>query len=264
MIEKKLSKDNMKKGIYILPSLFTTASLFFGFYSIVSSYQGEFERAAIAILISSFFDMIDGKVARMTGTTSKFGVEYDSLSDLVSFGVAPGFLAFTWALLPFGRYGWLAGFLYIACAALRLARFNVQVETVEKSKFKGVPSPAAAGMIALTVLLYYFMGGNGATKHVILLLMIYLLAFLMVSNITYRSFKGLELKNRKPFSMLVGALLLMVLIIAEPQVILFTLGVVYISSGPFELIYNISRRRLRARSSAASPKYKDGGGNSKS
>lgn len=255
MIERKLSKDNMKKGIYILPSLFTTASLFFGFYSIVSSYKDEFEKAAIAILISSFFDMIDGKVARVTGTTSKFGVEYDSLADLVSFGVAPGFLAFTWALQPFGRYGWLAGFLYIACAALRLARFNVQVETVEKSKFKGVPSPAAAGMIALTVLLYYYLGGSGATKHVILLLMIYMLAFLMVSNISYRSFKGLELKNRKPFSLLVIAVLLMVLIIAEPQVILFVLAFVYIFSGPFELIYNIGRRRSRSRNKGISAKH---------
>ncbi len=254
-MEKKLSKDNMKKGIYILPSLFTTASLFFGFFSIVSSYKGDFEKAAVAILISSFFDMIDGKVARVTGTTSKFGVEYDSLADLVSFGVAPGFLAFTWALQPFGRYGWLAGFLYIACAALRLARFNVQIETVEKSKFKGVPSPAAAGMIALTVLLYYYLGGFGATKHVILLLMIYMLAFLMVSNISYRSFKGLELKNRKPFSLLVVAVLLMVLIIAEPQVILFTLAVVYIVSGPFELVYNIGRRKSRSRSKRITARY---------
>jgi len=236
----------MKKGIYLLPNVFTTASLFFGFYSIVASYQGEFKKAAIAIVVSAIFDTIDGKVARLTGTTSRFGVEYDSLADLIAFGMAPGFLAYTWALVPFGRYGWLAGFLYVTCTALRLARFNVQSDTVEKSRFKGVPSPAAAGLIATTVLLYYYLGGSGATtKHMTLLLMIYLLAFLMVSNVTYHSFKELELANRKPFSLLVVAVLLMILVIAEPQVMLFTIGLVYISSGPIELIYKLTWRKLR-------------------
>jgi len=245
----KLSKDHMKKGIFILPSLFTTASLFFGFYSIVSSFNGEFKTAAWSIVISGMFDMIDGKIARLTGTTSRFGVEYDSLADLIAFGVAPGFLAYTWALVPFGRYGLLASFLYVACTALRLARFNVQVETVEKTKFKGIPSPGAAGMIATTVLLYYYLGGSGtASKHLILLFLIYFLAFLMVSNITYRSTKDLDLGKRKPFSLLVIAILIMILIIAEPQVMLFIIGVVYVSSGPLELVFNLVKRRLRDKS----------------
>ena len=241
----RLSKDNMKKGIYILPNLFTTTALFFGFYSIVSSYQGDYVWAAKAIIIASIFDMLDGKVARLTGTTSQFGVEYDSLADLISFGMAPAFLAYTWALLPFGKYGWVAAFLYLTCAALRLARFNVQVETVEKTKFKGVPSPAAAGMIAITVLLSFYLGGIGDTKHVTLLLMVYVLAFLMVSNFSYRSLKALDLSNRKPFRLLVVAVVLFVLIITEPQVMLFILGVVYIVSGPAELMLSLYRRRTR-------------------
>lgn len=246
----KVSKDHMKKGIYLLPNLLTTTSLFFGFYSIVASYQGEFKKAAVAIIISGVFDMIDGKVARMTGTTTRFGVEYDSLADLIAFGVAPGFLAFTWALVPFGRYGWLAGFLYVTCTALRLARFNVQVETVEKSKFKGIPSPGAAGMIATTVLIYYHLGGNGTTKHVTLLLMIYSLAFLMVSNISYRSSKALDLSKRKPFSLLVIAVLMMMLIVAEPQILLFSISLAYVLSGPLELLYNLIRRRFRRKAPA--------------
>lgn len=248
----KLSKDHMKRGIFLIPNLLTTASLFFGFYSIVASYQGEFKKAAIAIILSGVFDMLDGKIARLTGATSKFGVEYDSLSDMIAFGVAPGFLAYTWALVPFGRYGWLAGFLYVTCTALRLARFNVQAETVEKTRFKGIPSPGAAGMIATTVLMYYYLGGSGATsKHVTLLLLIYLLAFLMVSNVTYRSTKALDLSKRKPFSLLVIAVLFMILIVAEPVVMLFVIGAVYVASGPVELLYNLLRRRLRDKKKAA-------------
>ena len=138
----------MRKGIYIIPNLITTTALFLGFSSIILSFQGDFKTAAWAILLAGIFDMLDGKVARLTNTTSKFGIEYDSLSDLISFGVAPGLLAFTWAFQPFGKSGWVAAFLYVVCAALRLARFNVQSETVEKQKFKGLPSPGAAGMIA--------------------------------------------------------------------------------------------------------------------
>lgn len=254
----KLSRDNMKKGIYILPNLFTTGALFFGFYSVVSSYNGDYKWAAISIVISAIFDTLDGKVARLTGTTSKFGVEYDSLADLISFGMAPAFLAYTWALIPFGRYGWLAAFLYLTCAALRLARFNVQVETVEKTRFKGVPSPAAAGMIAITVLLSYHLGGIGSTKHFTILLMVYFLAFLMVSNVTYRSFKELEFSKRQPFSLLVVAVLLLILIIAEPQVMLFTIGVIYLISGPVELMLNLAKRKARD-SKLSETKKKDTG-----
>lgn len=237
----------MKKGIYIVPSLLTTAALFFGFASVLSSFQGDFEKAAWAIVAAGIFDMLDGKVARLTNTTSKFGVEYDSLSDLVSFGVAPGVLAYAWALEPFGRSGSLAAFLFLACAALRLARFNVQSETVEKDKFKGLPSPGGAGMIAATVLFYYYMGGLGALpeKHITLLLLVYFLAFLMVSNVAYWSTKEMGLEDRKPFSLLVISILVVVLVVAEPQVMLFVIGVVYTFSGPIEHMQKLIKRQFR-------------------
>ena len=237
----------MKKGIYILPNLITTTALFLGFSAIIMAFQGDFKNAAWAILLAGIFDMLDGKVARLTKTTSKFGIEYDSLSDLISFGVAPGLLAFTWAFQPFGRSGWLASFLYVVCAALRLARFNVQSETVEKDKFKGLPSPGAAGMIAATVLFYYHLGGSGALpeKHVTLLVMVYFLAFLMVSNVGYWSSKDMGLGDRKPFSLLVISILVIILIISEPEIMLFVIGVVYALSGPVEHMLKLIKRQFR-------------------
>lgn len=239
----------MKKGIYIIPSLLTTTALYFGFFSIVSSFQGDFSKAAWAIVVAGIFDLLDGKVARLTKTTSEFGVQYDSLSDLVSFGLAPGILAFAWALEPFGRYGLLAAFLYVTCAALRLARFNVNSDTVEKKKFKGLPTPGGAGMIAATVLFYYHLGGNGSLpeKHVTLLLLVYFLAFLMISNVSYWSSKDLGLDNRKPFSLLVISILVIVLIISEPEVMLFIIGVVYTFSGPADHMLNLAKRQFRGK-----------------
>ena len=159
---KRRPRPQFSKSIYILPNLFTTASLFCGFYSIISSINGDFLAAAVAIVIAGVFDGLDGAVARATHTTSKFGVEYDSLADLVSFGVAPGVLAYLWALNPFGRLGWVAGFLYVACGALRLARFNVYVPVKDQSYFQGLPIPAAASMIATTVFLFNHFGHTGS------------------------------------------------------------------------------------------------------
>ena len=141
-------RESLKRGVYLLPNLVTTGGLFAGFYGIVATMKGDYQLAAWFILISAVFDALDGKVARLTGTTSRFGVEYDSLVDLVSFGVAPGLLMYSWALQPFGKFGWLAAFLYVVCGALRLARFNIQVNTVESRRFVGLPVPAAAGMVA--------------------------------------------------------------------------------------------------------------------
>src|SRR5512133_1496950 len=172
--------ESIKRGIYILPNLVTTGSLFAGFYSLVSTLNGNYQAAAIWIFISAICDGLDGKVARMTGTTSKFGVEYDSLADLVAFGVTPGLMMYAWALKPFGRLGWLAAFLFVVCGALRLARFNVQVNTVESKRFVGLPIPAAASMVSATVLLFYHFGW-GSYKKVTILILIYCLAFLMVS-----------------------------------------------------------------------------------
>jgi CDP-diacylglycerol---serine O-phosphatidyltransferase len=241
--EKIDMSENMRKGIYILPNLFTTGSLFAGFYSMVATMGGDYRTAAIWVLVSSVFDGLDGKVARLTGTSSKFGVEYDSLADLVAFGVTPGLLMYSWALKPFGRLGWLAAFLFVVCGALRLARFNVQVNTVESKRFVGLPIPAAASMVSATVLLFYHMNWESSYKRAAILVLIYSLAFLMVSSIKYYSFKDPGVIKRQPFAFLVLAILLLIVIAAEPVVMLFVLFVCYLASGPIGFIMTWPRRR---------------------
>jgi len=240
--EKIDMAESMRKGIYILPNLFTTGSLFAGFYGIVATTNGDFNNAAIWILVSSIFDGLDGKVARLTGTSTKFGVEYDSLADLVAFGVAPGILMYSWALKPFGRLGWLAAFLFVVCGALRLARFNVQVNTVESKRFVGLPIPAAASMVSATVLLFHRFGW-GSYKKLAILILIYSLAFLMVSSFRYYSFKDPELIKRQPFAFLVLAILLLIVIAAEPFIMLFAVFFAYIASGPMGFLMTYPRRR---------------------
>lgn len=236
-----------RKGVYLLPSLITTFGLFAGFYSIIASFRADFLSAALVILAANVFDILDGRIARLTKTTSRFGIEYDSLSDLIAFGVAPGILVYRWALEPWGSWGWLAASLYVTCGALRLARFNVQYETTEKRHFFGLPIPAAAEVIAATVLLYYRFGGEGAThKHAILLLVTYALAGLMVSNITYFSFKESELYRRQPFWIFIAVIVLLKLFIAEPQIMLFAAFSLYASSGPLRWLF-VRGKRLRAR-----------------
>lgn len=231
-----------KKGVYLLPNLITSASLFGGFYAIIAAFDGEFQKAAVAILVSAVLDGLDGRVARLTGSSSKFGVEYDSLSDLVAFGIAPGVLIFTWALKPFGKYGWLAAFLYVVCGALRLARFNVQITTVERGKFSGLPIPLAAALLASTVLMYHYLG-LGA-EYITVLVMVYALAFLMISNVKYYSFKEFNLTKRMPFRFLVGLVFLLVVIAAEPVIMLFLLTGGYVLSGPVTLL--LSKRKKLA------------------
>ncbi|MBE0599137.1 MAG: CDP-diacylglycerol--serine O-phosphatidyltransferase [Desulfuromonadales bacterium] len=239
-------RESLRRGVYILPNLFTTGNLFAGFYGIVSAMNGNYQVAAWFILISAIFDALDGKVARLTGTTSKFGVEYDSLVDLVAFGVAPGLLMYAWALKPFGKLGWLAAFLYVVCGALRLARFNVQVTTVESKRFVGLPIPAAASMVAACVLLFYHLGGSGTIQKVSILILIYVLAFLMVSNFRYYSFKDPELFKRQPFGFLVLAIFLIIVIVAQPEIMFFTLFVIYTISGPIGYLAHLVRRKKRS------------------
>jgi CDP-diacylglycerol--serine O-phosphatidyltransferase len=236
----------MKRGVYILPNLFTTGSLFCGFYAIIAAFNKNYIHAAVAIAIAVVFDGIDGKVARLTKTTSRFGVEYDSLSDLIAFGVAPAILVFAWALQPYGKFGWLAVFLYVACGALRLARFNVQVDTVESRYFRGLPIPGAAGLIVATVFLLNRLDVRGEVTNLFILLMIYLLAFLMVSNIRYPSFKHLELLKRKPFSTLVAIVLVIVVVVAEPGIILFIIAASYLLLGPVGVVRGWYRKRETA------------------
>lgn len=245
-LEPRKRGKGIKKGVYLLPNLLTSASLFGGFYSIVASLEGNYELSAVAILVSAVLDGLDGRIARLTGSSSKFGVEYDSLSDMVSFGLAPVILIFTWALQPFGRYGWLAAFLYVVCGALRLARFNVQVTTVEQKRFNGLPIPAAAALVASTVLLFYYLDQEDMAKHVTILILIYLLAFLMVSNVKYYSFKEFNLSRRMPFRLLIGLIFLLIVIAAEPQIMLFALTFGYVVSGPLTMLIE-RRKRLTQR-----------------
>lgn len=230
-----------------LPCMFTIASLFCGFFAIVAAIKGNFVIAANTILIAAVFDGLDGRVARMTGTTSDFGKELDSLCDLVSFGVAPALLAYMWALEPFGRYGWLAGFLYVATTALRLARFNTQ-HTGKSKHFVGLPCPAAAAMISSSVLFSHYLGIEGTVNHISLLFLVYVLSYLMVSTHLYYSFKQTSSKRSRAFQLFVATLLLFILVAAEYEVMLFLIFSIYISSGPFFAVTRRLRRIvLRAR-----------------
>jgi len=236
-------RENLRKGVYLLPNLITSGSLFAGFYVIIASTNGDFVRAAWFILLSAILDGLDGKVARMTGTTSKFGVELDSLADVVAFGVAPGVLMYTWALKPFGKLGWLAAFLYVVCGALRLARFNVQVSTVESKRFVGMPIPAAASIVATCVLLFYELGGTGTVKKVSVVMLVFLLAFLMVSNVKYFSLKDRDLFKRQPFMALVVAIMLLIIIVAQPEIVLFIIGMIYLASGPVGYLFDRKKKQ---------------------
>jgi len=229
--------NNPQRGtIALLPNLLTTMSLFSGFYSIVSSINGRFLHAAVAIIVAGLFDGLDGRIARLTRTTSKFGEQYDSLCDLISFGVAPALLAYLWVLKPYGRYGWLAAFLYVATTALRLARFNSMIDETPKNVFVGLPCPAAAGMVSTSILFCSFVGMSGTFPDVIMLLMMYGLSYLMVSTHRYSSFKQI---SKTKFQFLVGMVLLLMVIATEPQVTLFLLGVIYVLSGPLAGVYRM-------------------------
>lgn len=241
---KKDKRENLRKGVYLLPNLITSGSMFAGFYVIIASTDGNFVRAAWFIFLCAILDGLDGKVARMTGTTSQFGVELDSLADVIAFGVAPGVLMYTWALKPFGKLGWLAAFLYVVCGALRLARFNVQVSTVESKRFIGMPIPAAACIVATCVLLFYELGGSGPVKMFSVVVLVFLLAFLMVSNIKYFSLKDPDLFKRQPFMMLVLAIISLIIIVAQPEIMLFIIGMLYLVSGPVAYLFN--RRKQQA------------------
>lgn len=225
-----------RKGIFLLPNLITTAALFSGFYAIIAGMNGDFANAAVAIFAAMIFDGLDGRVARITNTSSAFGVEYDSLSDMVSFGLAPALVMFNWALAPLGKYGWAAAFAFAACAALRLARFNTQVATVDKRYFIGLSSPAAAALVAGTV-----WNGHGMQVETELSIFVGLLTLfaglLMVSNIKYQSFKGVDLKGRVPFVKLLVAVLLFVVVASNPPVMLLAMAAIYAVSGPLQWLW---------------------------
>lgn len=229
----------MKKGIYILPNLITMGNMFCGFYAILAALNQLYEISAIAIILASFFDFMDGKVARITHTSSQFGIQFDSLADLLSFGIAPAVLVYAWALMPFGRIGWAAAFLFVICGALRLARFNIQVDTTESSHFTGLPIPAAAGVLVSMVLVYYRFWEGIPEKSLAVMLITYFSGFLMVSPLKYRSLKEVDFKKRHPFSILVAASLFLFVLASEPQITVFIVGFSYALSCPTKRIIEI-------------------------
>jgi CDP-diacylglycerol--serine O-phosphatidyltransferase len=244
-----MRSDQLRKGVYLIPSLFTAGNLMCGFFSIIATFHGEYVNAALLILLANVFDGVDGYVARLTRTTSQFGVEFDSLADVVAFGVAPGILVYFWALLPWQTWGWLAASTYVVCGALRLSRFNVQAQGLAKSHFVGLPIPAAAQMITSSVILYNYLGGATApNRHLVFLLVVYGLAALMVSNIPYFSLKNNDIRKRHPHWMLVSGLILITLIIAERHIMFFTIVLLYTLSGPLLwCLTTLKRRRERSR-----------------
>jgi CDP-diacylglycerol---serine O-phosphatidyltransferase len=226
---RKKLRERVGVHIYVLPNLLTTGNMFCGFFSIIYAMRGEFTIAAYAIVAAAVFDMLDGRVARLTQTQSSFGAEYDSLSDVISFGMAPAFLLYLWALQPFGRLGWLASFSIVACAALRLARFNVQASE-EKNYFQGLPTPMAAGIVSSSVLCFNDLEID-AYKSMWILALAFLLSMTMVSQFRYRSFKDLDFRKKQPFSYLVIGVLIFILIALRPEVMLFALFLSYATLG---------------------------------
>lgn len=231
---EEVSENGQKvrhKGVYLLPNLFTTSALFSGFYAIVASMAGQFEAAAIALFVAMVFDGLDGRVARLTNTQSAFGVQYDSLSDMLSFGVAPALVAFNWSLSSLGKVGWSAAFLYTTCAALRLARFNTQVDVVDNRYFTGLASPPAAALLASAV----WLGFDGVTvfeSSVLLSVLTVMAGILMVTNVKYYSFKGIDLKGRVPFVMMILVIVVFAVVLIHPPSVLFAMAATYALSGP--------------------------------
>jgi CDP-diacylglycerol--serine O-phosphatidyltransferase len=241
-----------KTGIYWLPNLLTTAALFCGFYSIVAGVNGHYEYGAIAIFVAMVFDFLDGRVARLANATSEFGAEYDSLSDMVSFGVAPAMLVYSWGLQNLGKFGWVAAFIYVAAAALRLARFNTQVGIADKRYFQGLPSPAAAGILAAFV----WVIGDGAIAQftlLIALLITVVAGALMVSNFRYHSFKEFRLKERVPFVTLIIIVAISVVVLIDPATLLLFALLSYAVSGLVITLWGLKERRAtRAKTKTSS------------
>jgi len=247
-----LPHQKPSRGVYLLPNLMTTAAMFAGYYSIVAGINGQFEKAAIAILLAGIFDGLDGRIARLTNTQSEFGVQYDSLSDLISFGVAPSLLAYNWSLAglheisPFmGKLGWLAAFIYTACAALRLARFNTQVGVADKAYFQGLASPAAAGTLAAIVWFGTDQGIAGSALTWPMLIVTPALGLLMFSRVRYFSFKSGPAGDRVPILWIFVLMLLLVLLAIDPPTVLLLVGLVYIATGFVLTLIGMQKHRKR-------------------
>jgi len=239
---RRLSRERLARGLFVLPTLFTVGNLFCGYLSIWCSIRGTFEIAAYLVIVAAVLDALDGRIARLTNSASEFGEEYDSLADLVSFGVAPAVLAYSWGLSDFSRLGWLASFLFVVCGSMRLARFNIQTHVVDKKYFIGLPIPAAAATVATLVL---------ATPEPLvdrgwmtgLLALTIILSYLMISTIRYRSFKDLDLKRRRPAWILPVIAVVFAVIAFRPTLSLLALTLVFAASGPVSRLAGLFRRK---------------------
>ncbi len=245
-----------RRGIYLLPNLFTTACLFSGFFAIVSAINGKFEIAAMAIFIAMVLDGLDGRVARLTNTQSDFGAQYDSLADMISFGLAPALVVYLWALSGLGKLGWLVAFIYVAGGALRLARFNTQVGVADKRYFQGLASPAAAAVVAGMVWVAQDMGWEAQALAVPAFVLTLAAGLLMVSNVRYRSFKDIDLKGKVPFFTILVVVLIFVSIAVDPPLVLFLVFLSYAASGLIGTV--LGRNRLQTK--ASDPKESEDNG----
>ncbi len=248
----KPSRKSLRKGIFLLPNLFTTGALFAGFYAIIAAMKGNFEIASTVIFLAMILDGLDGRVARMTNTQSAFGAEYDSLSDMVSFGVAPGLVMYQWSLVYLvdvsnflGKLGWLAAFIYTTCTALRLARFNTQIGIADKRYFQGLASPAAAAVVMGAVWVCETYSISGEEVKYLALVLTTLAGGLMVSNFSYYSFKDLDLRKKVPFVAVLAVMLVFVFLSIEAATVLFLSFVTYMLSGPVISLFRWNRKRQR-------------------
>lgn len=230
-------------GIYLLPNLFTTAALFAGFYAVVAAMKGLFDIAAIAIFVAMVADTLDGRVARLTNTQTAFGAQYDSLSDMVAFGVAPSLVIYHWSLAHLGKMGWLAAFIYTAAVALRLARFNTQLQDEAKNFFQGLPCPAAAGVVAGMVWLGFSYDVEGIYVAIPAAILTVLVGAFMVSTIRYHSFKKIDFKGKVPFFAVVAIVLILVGIAIDPPQVLFGILFLYVFSGPVLTLWQVRKIR---------------------
>jgi CDP-diacylglycerol--serine O-phosphatidyltransferase len=237
------AKPRPARGIYLLPNLFTTAALFSGFYAVLAAMNGRFEPAAIAIFVAMIMDGLDGRVARLTNTQTAFGAEYDSLSDMVAFGLAPSLVMYVWSLSNLGKLGWLAAFVYTAGAALRLARFNTQVGRQDKHYFQGLPSPSAAAILAGAVWVAVEYGIDGADVSWLAGLLTGGAGLLMVSNIRYHSFKQVDFRGKVPFFAIVVIMLVFAVVIVQPPLVLSLMFLAYAVSGPVLTLFHLRRHR---------------------
>ena len=248
--ELEHERPKRARGIYLLPNLFTTAALFAGFYAVLAAMNDQFEKAAIAIFVAMVLDGLDGRVARMTNTQTAFGAEYDSLSDMVAFGLAPSLVMYEWSLSNLGKLGWLAAFIFTAGAALRLARFNSRLDTADKRFFTGLPSPSAAAIIAGSVWAAYDNTLTGLDLAWPALVITAAAGLLMVSNIRYHSFKQVDFRGKVPFFGIVAVMIAFAVILTEPPLVLFAIFFAYTLSGP---LMAVQRQLKKRRAKPADP-----------